>query len=63
MRLLSHHFRRSAWLNPAPAWEWEQQTVRVLRGLFPMYPLTIDGIQAAVRRLLRGEASGPAALP
>ena len=29
-------------------------TVRILGGLFPMYPLTISGIERAVRKLTRG---------
>ncbi len=53
MRRLREHFRRSAWLNPEPEQHWNMTTVRVLRGLYPMFPLTIDGIHDAVRALVR----------
>jgi uncharacterized protein with von Willebrand factor type A (vWA) domain len=56
MRALAQHFRRIAWLNPGSKYEWNQTTVRTLRALFPMFPLTIEGLQAAVRHLVRGGA-------
>jgi uncharacterized protein with von Willebrand factor type A (vWA) domain len=54
MRRIAEHFRRSAWLNPEPEGNWSLQTIRVLAGLFPMFPLTLDGLQSAVRHLVRG---------
>jgi uncharacterized protein with von Willebrand factor type A (vWA) domain len=59
MRTLATHFRRTAWLNPSAEWEWSQTTVKTLRALFPMFPLTLEGIQGAVRQLLRGGAPHP----
>ncbi|MBS2032407.1 MAG: VWA domain-containing protein [Deltaproteobacteria bacterium] len=56
MRNLASHFRRTAWLNPTADYEWQQTTVKTLRALFPMFPLTVEGIQGAVRQLLRGGA-------
>jgi hypothetical protein len=53
MRRLRDHFRKAAWLNPEPESNWGIATVRVLRGLFPMFPLTTDGIHDAVRALTR----------
>jgi uncharacterized protein with von Willebrand factor type A (vWA) domain len=57
MRRLSEHFRRTAWLNPEPEQYWGQTTIQILGRLFPMYPLTIQGLQGAVRRLVRGGAT------
>ncbi len=54
MRRLAEHFRRTAWLNPEPEQYWGQATVQVLMRLFPMYPLTLSGLQGAVHHLLRG---------
>jgi uncharacterized protein len=54
MRRLSEHFRRTAWLNPEPEQYWGQTTVQILRRLYPMYPLTLSGLQQAVHHLLRG---------
>ncbi len=58
MRRLRDHFRRAAWLNPTPEEEWYPHTVRILRSVFPMFPLTLNGLEAAVRQLVRG---GPGA--
>ncbi len=53
MRMIADHFRRTVWLNPDDERRWAG-TVRILGGLFPMYPLTISGIEQAVRKLTRG---------
>jgi uncharacterized protein with von Willebrand factor type A (vWA) domain len=58
MKRIAGHFRRSAWLNPSPEPEWSLTTVRALGALFPMFPLTLDGLSAAVRQLIRGGAVG-----
>jgi uncharacterized protein with von Willebrand factor type A (vWA) domain len=60
MRRLAEHFRRAAWLNPEPESHWGGTTTQILARLFPMYPLTLDGLEAAVRHLVRG---GPRPLP
>ncbi|MBI4508464.1 MAG: VWA domain-containing protein [Deltaproteobacteria bacterium] len=57
MRRLAEHFRRSAWLNPEPEQYWGIPSVDLLRHVFPMFPLTIDGLDAAVKHLLRGTRS------
>jgi uncharacterized protein len=48
----------SAWLNPEPQKIWGEPTIRMIRELFPMFPLTVDGLTEAVdllcgRRLTR----------
>jgi hypothetical protein len=58
MRLLQQHFRRQAWLNPEPESYWTVPTVRTIRALFPMFPLTLDGLGGAVRHLVRGGGDG-----
>jgi len=54
MRRIAEHFRRKAWLNPEPESYWRQTTVRMLRGLFPMFPLTLEGLDRSVSHLVRG---------
>lgn len=54
MRRISEHFRRSAWLNPDPESYWSNTTVKILHGLYPMFPLTLDGLGRAVTHLVRG---------
>ena len=52
MRIESH-FDRSAWLNPDPPRQWDYtETTRVIRSIFPMFPLTIDGIEDAITTLV-----------
>jgi uncharacterized protein with von Willebrand factor type A (vWA) domain len=41
----------SAWLNPLPPRQWEHPTVRAIGEVFPMFPLTLDGLRSSVRHL------------
>ena len=53
MHRLHGHFDRSVWLNPEPAKTWDRtHTTRVLRRIFPMFPLSVDGLSEAVRLLV-----------
>jgi len=53
LKLLASLFRHAVWLNPAPLWEWDRvRTIGIVRQVFPMYELTLDGLEAAVRRLV-----------
>ena len=54
MRRISEHFRRTVWLNPEPEQYWHQTTIQILGRIYPMFPLTIEGLQLAVRKLVRG---------
>jgi uncharacterized protein with von Willebrand factor type A (vWA) domain len=54
LRRLAHHFRSAAWLNPEPERYWQQTTIEVIASVLPMWPLTLDGLAAAVRYLVRG---------
>ncbi len=53
LRRLSLHFRRAVWLNPMPRTAWDHPTVRSVSVLFPMFELTVDGIDRAVKELRR----------
>jgi len=53
LKFLASLFRHAVWLNPAALWEWDRvRTIGIVRQVFPMYELTLDGLEAAVRRLL-----------
>ncbi len=57
---IENHFDRSVWLNPDPATHWDfTQTTRVIQSIFPMFPLSIDGIQDAVTALVSGRPLRP----
>jgi uncharacterized protein with von Willebrand factor type A (vWA) domain len=55
LALLAAHFPRAAWLNPEPEQIWTG-TAEVIRRVFPMYRLTLDGLSEAVAHLVRGGA-------
>jgi hypothetical protein len=53
LKRIAEHFDRAVWLNPEPESEWDfVQTTRVVRRLFPMYALSVDGLAEAVGALV-----------
>ncbi|RJR20314.1 MAG: hypothetical protein C4582_09410 [Desulfobacteraceae bacterium] len=47
-------FQKSVWLNPRMEAEWPYtRTIGMIREIFPMYELTIDGLEAAVTYLMQ----------
>jgi uncharacterized protein with von Willebrand factor type A (vWA) domain len=47
------HFDRCVWLNPDPPKIWNHsQTCRVLQRIFPMFHLSVDGVEDAVGTLV-----------
>jgi uncharacterized protein len=53
LQRLMDHFDRAVWINPEPTREWEYvQTTRMIRKIFPMFPLSVDGITEAVGALV-----------
>jgi hypothetical protein len=58
LRRLAEHFRRAAWLNPEPRRYWRHPTLNAIGELFPMFPLTLDGLNEAVASLVRGPGRG-----
>jgi uncharacterized protein with von Willebrand factor type A (vWA) domain len=56
MERITHTYPASVWLNPVPEHEWDYtQSIRIMRQLMGnrMYPLTLDGLDRAMRELLR----------
>jgi uncharacterized protein len=57
LKRLADHFDRAVWVNPEPPREWDYvQTTRVVRKLFPMFHLSVDGITDAVKALVGARA-------
>jgi len=53
LRFIADTFRHSAWLNPKMAAEWPYtRTIGAIREIFPMFELTIDGLEKAVAHLM-----------
>jgi len=57
-------FKDSIWLNPIPRRSWGYvQTIRIIRDIFPMFDLTIDGLDEGVKFLIKGGRYIPTLLP
>src|SRR5687768_14852038 len=63
MQRLTAHFPQLVWLNPEPEerWKWTP-SIAITRGLVDdrMYPLTLDGLDRAMRELKRKTRTTPA---
>ena len=52
LNLLANTFPKSVWLNPVSASMWDYtRTISHIRQIFPMFELTIDGLEQAVTHL------------
>ncbi len=56
LKRIAGHFHHSIWLNPIQAKFWERthgtETIKAIREVFPMFELTVDGLEQAVRALV-----------
>jgi uncharacterized protein with von Willebrand factor type A (vWA) domain len=50
---LCDRFPRAAWLNPEPKNVWDAPTISAIREVFPMFPLTLEGLDDMVQELRR----------
>jgi uncharacterized protein with von Willebrand factor type A (vWA) domain len=52
LKRISEHFTHCVWLNPEDTRFWIHPTTRMIGKIFPMFPLTLDGLSEAVRKLV-----------
>ena len=52
LKRISDHFTHRVWLNPEEERFWIHPTIRAIGKFFPMFPLTIDGLEHAVKKLV-----------
>jgi uncharacterized protein with von Willebrand factor type A (vWA) domain len=53
LNLLAQLFRHTAWLNPTPVRLWPMtRTIGLIANIFPMFELTLDGLEKAVTHLM-----------
>jgi hypothetical protein len=53
LQFIAETFPHSVWLNPVMAAEWPYtRTIGAIREIFPMFELTIDGLEQAVTHLM-----------
>jgi uncharacterized protein with von Willebrand factor type A (vWA) domain len=57
LKRLTERFTHSVWLNPVaenlwpPPGERSYDTIGIIRGIFPMFPLTVEGLERAIGKL------------
>ncbi|TGK04137.1 VWA containing CoxE family protein [Leptospira langatensis] len=49
---LKSHFQEAIWMNPEPKRYWDAPTIYELKKVFPMFFLSVDGLEDGIRRLL-----------
>jgi hypothetical protein len=53
---IARHFERVVWLNPEGTAYWGAHTVRLIRKLFPMFHLSVDGLGQGIQTLVGAKA-------
>ncbi len=56
LQRVAKKFPYNVWLNPIPEKYWERfqgyQTLKMVRDIFPMYELTLEGLDRAIKKLM-----------
>jgi uncharacterized protein len=53
LKFLAGYFRRTIWLNPIPSNHWQYtHSIKVIQSIFPMFELSLDGLEKAVQYLM-----------
>ena len=53
---LAANYQQAVWLNPIPQSQWDsargKTTIEMIRSVVSMYPLSVEGLEKGIRRLL-----------
>ena len=52
LKRIAEHFTHCVWLNPDDLYFWNHATIQMIAKMFPMFPLTLDGLGEAVKKLV-----------
>ena len=53
LQFIAETFKHSVWLNPKMADEWPYtRSINMIREIFPMFELTLDGLEGAVNYMI-----------
>ncbi len=56
LKRLAKKFPYNVWLNPIPEKDWDRvhgyQTIKMVRTIFPMFELTLEGLDGALKKLM-----------
>ncbi len=56
LRRIRDAFPDSIWLNPLPRYRWDRiKSLRIIRDIFPMFELTLEGLDEGVKFLIKGK--------
>lgn len=56
MQRFKEKFKDAIWLNPLPKRSWEYvHSIRMVRDVFPMFELTLDGLDEGIKYLMTGK--------
>jgi len=53
LRRIASHFPQAVWLNPEDPKYWNHTTIRMVKNIFPMFPLTLEGLNSAIKTLTK----------
>ena len=54
LKFIADTFPHTVWLNPKLEYEWNfTRTIHMIREFFPMFELTLDGLEKAVGYMMR----------
>lgn len=52
LQRIARHFTHVVWLNPDSETFWRAATIQIIRRIFPMYTLTLEGLDNAMKKLV-----------
>ncbi|MBI2955460.1 MAG: VWA domain-containing protein [Chloroflexi bacterium] len=52
LKRIADHFTHCIWLNPEAEGNWAHPTVELIRRIFPMYTLSIQGLEQGIKKLV-----------
>jgi uncharacterized protein with von Willebrand factor type A (vWA) domain len=52
LKQFAEHFTHCVWINPTEPYYWNHPTVMLVEKFFPMFELTLDGLDQAVKKLV-----------
>jgi uncharacterized protein with von Willebrand factor type A (vWA) domain len=60
---LRKRFERSIWLNPLPDQWWGGWTTQIIKQIYPMFPLTLEGLEDGIDTLIKHKQRAIPELP
>ncbi len=56
LRRIQSHFQACVWLNPMSQRHWDRPSIALIRKVFPMFELTLEGLDRGIKQLIRKAA-------